>query len=560
MQSEIKKCRNCTKDFIIEIEDFGFYEKMQVPPPTWCPTCRLQRRLTFFNLIKLYKRKCDLCKTDFIAMYHSDAPYKIYCPTCWWGDSWDPTEYGRDFDFSRPFFEQFKELWQQVPVIGISLGPDALTTSPYANHADYIKNCYLVFSAGFAEDCSYSVYLENSKNIYDSAMVMFCEYAYDCHHLFKSNKCVGCRGNVTESIGCYFLRDCNNCQDCIASSNLQNKRYCIFNEQYTKEEYFKKLELFDLGSYKNYQTLQKQAEEFWKTQTPKPIYNEFNIDATGSYVFQSKNCKEGYDVSNCENCKYVMLLSIPPITDCYDVTNWGQNLDSSYESCIVGENASHMLFSQESGKSASYIEYSKLAAKCSYQFGSVSIRKRDYCIFNRPYEKEEYFKLRRKIIEHMKQTGEYGEFFPIELSPFDYQHTLAHNFFPLTPEQLKEKNYTTYADIKNEYTATIHAKNLPDHIRDVDDSILNEIIECQETGDKYRITPAELQFLRYMNLPLPHTAPLTRIEKKINMWVHQMQLIERVSNLSGETFKTPYTVEEAPYIMSPEEYKREFLG
>ena len=31
MQSEIKNCQNCQKDFTIEPEDFNFYEKIKVP-------------------------------------------------------------------------------------------------------------------------------------------------------------------------------------------------------------------------------------------------------------------------------------------------------------------------------------------------------------------------------------------------------------------------------------------------------------------------------------------------------------------------------------------------
>ncbi|MFA6585673.1 MAG: cytochrome C551 [Candidatus Paceibacterota bacterium] len=46
MKSEIKTCQNCKKDFTIEPEDFNFYEKINVPPPTFCPECRMVRRLT----------------------------------------------------------------------------------------------------------------------------------------------------------------------------------------------------------------------------------------------------------------------------------------------------------------------------------------------------------------------------------------------------------------------------------------------------------------------------------------------------------------------------------
>jgi len=47
--SEIKNCQNCKKDFTVEPEDFNFYEKIKVPPPTFCPECRLVRRMLWRN-------------------------------------------------------------------------------------------------------------------------------------------------------------------------------------------------------------------------------------------------------------------------------------------------------------------------------------------------------------------------------------------------------------------------------------------------------------------------------------------------------------------------------
>jgi len=44
-KNETKNCQNCKKDFTIEQDDFSFYEKIKVPPPTFCPECRYKRRI-----------------------------------------------------------------------------------------------------------------------------------------------------------------------------------------------------------------------------------------------------------------------------------------------------------------------------------------------------------------------------------------------------------------------------------------------------------------------------------------------------------------------------------
>jgi hypothetical protein len=50
-------------------------------------------------------------------MYSPDKSYKVYSQDEWWSDKWDAMDYGRDFDFSRGFFEQINELIINVPII-----------------------------------------------------------------------------------------------------------------------------------------------------------------------------------------------------------------------------------------------------------------------------------------------------------------------------------------------------------------------------------------------------------------------------------------------------------
>ena len=42
-------CQNCKILFVIESEDFNFYEKIKVPPPTFCHDCKTMRRLILTN-------------------------------------------------------------------------------------------------------------------------------------------------------------------------------------------------------------------------------------------------------------------------------------------------------------------------------------------------------------------------------------------------------------------------------------------------------------------------------------------------------------------------------
>jgi hypothetical protein len=123
-------------------EDLEFYDKIspvfgnkkfQIPTPTFCPDCRMQRRLVWRNERKLYRRKCDLTGDSIISVYSPDKPYIVYNHIDWWGDKWDPMDYKKDYDFDKSFFEQFKELDLKVPKL--SLGLQKSENCDYTNDA-----------------------------------------------------------------------------------------------------------------------------------------------------------------------------------------------------------------------------------------------------------------------------------------------------------------------------------------------------------------------------------------------------------------------------------------
>lgn len=565
-QSENRTCQNCKNDFTIESDDFSFYEKIKVPAPTFCPECRRQRRLAWMNLFNLYKRNCNLCKEDFISMYSPESPYNIYCPKCWWSDKWDWRDYGQDFNESKNFFEQYDELLRKTPLCGLSINTTTTPNSPYNNHAQDLKNCYLTFLTSYNENSAYGVLVTRNKEVFNCSMVMDCDSCFDCMNIFKSNRCVGTRGNARFCLESWFNRDCDNCTECIGCVNLKNKSYNIFNKQYSKEEYFKIKDQIDLGSASQYSELEKKAHEFWFTYPPKPAYDDMSVDYTGSYVFASKNCKECFDTSGAENSKYLLMMYNEPTKECYDISSWGGNLSLSYEGNIVGEQSSEVKFSQETGIGDFDVEYSKLVFKSSHVFGSVSVQKGEYVILNKSYSKEEYLNLRSKIIQHMNNKPyinpeghvyKYGEFFPMNISPFPYNKTIAQFFNPLNENEIKNKKLVFEADRQSEHAITIQPDQLPDNIKDTDDSVLKEVVACKKCNKGYRIIEMELSYSRKMNLPLPRICPFCRINENFSLWVENMHLHARVCDKCHVEFNTHYTKERAPVVYCKKCYQAE---
>src|SRR3989338_5965938 len=229
MASETKQCQSCKANFLIEPDDFSFYEQMHVPPPTWCPQCRMERLMAWFGYRILYKRD------GLITFWHPDSGHQIMDQKTWHSDAWDPKSYGREYDFNRPFFDQWGELFKAVPKPALQTQYSTMINSDYCNGASDCKNCYLCFKFDRAEECGYCNSCSYLKNCFDISWSNRAELCYECvnlercYQVFFSQDCSDCHD-------VWYSRDlvcCSNCYGCI---NLRNKNYCIFNEQYTRDE------------------------------------------------------------------------------------------------------------------------------------------------------------------------------------------------------------------------------------------------------------------------------------------------------------------------------------
>lgn len=565
MESQTKSCQNCKKEFTIESEDFDFYTKIKVPAPTFCPECRLQRRLAFFNLIHLYKNTCGLCKKDTISVYSPDSGYIVYCPKCWWSDRWDPLSYGREYDFSRNFFEQFNELMHEVPHLALTIEPSASETSPFTNYAGSLKNCYLAFNAERNENVVNGGYIFDSHTILDSSLVMNSERSYDSMHIYKVNNGIGLRNQVTESFDVSFLRDCVNCQNCFGSANLRNKKYYFFNQLLSKDDYKKRLEEIDLGSYKTYQEIKTKTQEHWDSLPHKSSYIDMSVNCTGNLIFESKNCKNSFEILHCQNSRYISMLR--NTKDSYDITSWS-DIELSYDSLAVGQFAHNVKFSAIGAINGSDMDYSFLTINGVGFFGCVSIKKGKYCILNKAYSKDEFFEMRKKIIEHMQSniyhdsrglSYAYGEFFPIEFSPWTYNDTVAQRIFPLTEIQAKEKGYGWIDKKDTGYAITKEVADIPDHIRDIPDSFVKEVFCCASCGKGYKVTSMEVTLLRNMNLPFPRTCPFCRIEEKLDIWFSESKLMKKLCNLCDKEIHTPSSLKDKKIIYCEACYQKEII-
>ena len=544
-KQETKICQNCKSEFTIEPEDFQFYEKLKVPAPTFCPDCRLQRRLTFRNERTLYKDKCDLTGKSIISMYAPGHPFPVYTPEAWRSDKWDQMTYGQDYNFSKPFFSQFQELLKKVP--RMSLGQTNGINADYANYILDVKNVYLAYSVIYgSEDVYYSKIIDGSKDIVDCFDVYSSEHCYEmidgkqnynCSFVYFSNNCIDSS----------FLFDCANCQSCFGCVNLRNKSYYIFGKPYTKETYQEEVKKLT-GSYKALQEAKKLLRE-QIAKTPRKYARTINcVNSTGDDLRECKNVKNCFSTNEAENCSYVFRS--PKLKDSMDATHAGK-AEQMYE-YITGGGAGSSLIRFTVYGLGNLIDtfYTDYCQNSSNLFGCIGLRNKQYCILNKQYSKEEYESLIPRIIKHMNEmpyidkkgrTYKFGEFFPSEFSPVSYNESAAIEYFPLSREDAVANGYLWLDSNRKTYSVTLSGEKIPDSISDTSDNILSEVIGCDHAGScnhecvkVFRIISQEFSFYKKLNIPLPHLCPNCRYFERIKQR-NPIRLFDRACQCTGET-------------------------
>lgn len=557
-------CRSCNQAYEITEADLAFYDKISpifagkketIPPPTLCPDCRMRRRAAWRNERKLYNRKCDATGKEIISVFSPDKPYVVYHSDEWYGDAWDAKSYGRDFDFSRPFFDQFDELLRVVPQLALS--KVKCENSEYTNQIGWSRACYLIFEADYDDHCYYGNNIYDSRYCTDNLKLVNCELCYQCvacngcYNLKFSQDCDTCSDS-------WFLESCNGCTNCFGCVNLQNQEYCFLNEKLTKEKYFERLKSVDLGSASGLAKMQAQFKEFVKKFPHRSYHGTHNEGVVGDYVNRCKDCIDCFDLDESRDCRYV--VNCRHMKDCHDVTVFGsqKGCQLCYECHEIGDACERLLFCDQVFEGCYSQLYSKLCCLGSHDlFGCVGMKKSSYCILNKQYSKQEYEALVPRIIDHMRSTGEWGEFFPARLSPMGYNETIAQDYWPANREEALGQGFAW-----SDYVAPIPdlklipASQVPDRVTDVPDSILDAAIECEVTKKPFRLIAQELKYYREYGLPVPRRHPDQRHADRMALRNPRV-MYDRACAACSLPIRTTYAPDRPERILCEECYRRE---
>ncbi|MBP6085464.1 hypothetical protein KA517_04495 [Candidatus Gracilibacteria bacterium] len=517
-------CRVSGQPFVVTEGDQVFLEKVSptfggkrylLPVPTLSPEERRRRRMAWRNCTKLYSDVCDLTGKPMLSVFSPDKPFKVYSEAAWWGDGWEALQYGRDFDFTRPFFEQYRELMLAVPQVALITDYLPNINSEYINLAGPSKNCYLIFDTGDCEDCLYG------HGVYRNQQCVDCDYTCDSSYCYDCINCYSCYQvkhaymcfNTSDSEYVFNLRGCKNC---FLSHNLQQKEYYILNKPFTKETYFAEVERLkqlipDLQQF----YVEKIAGD--ATYPRKCYFGTASENATGEYLNHVKNVESGFNLNHVEDCAYVRNLE--QARDCRDCDLWGWDAELNYECHETGSGAHTLVCCSFCWDNVQNLYYTQFSRWSHDLFGCFGLKRKQYCILNKQYTKEAYEALVPKIIEHMQKTGEWGEFFPMAISQFGYNETDAQEYYPLTKSEVLTRgvSWCDYEAPLPQVTKVIPASSLPATIAEVTDDILQCAIAAEGTDKLFRIVKAELAFYRKYNISLPHFDADMRYQQRMKL-------------------------------------------
>src|SRR3989304_314948 len=502
-----KICVRTGEKFTISDFEKSYLEERGIPLPDVSPAWRTREQYANRNEGNMFERICDKTKKTIISSYRPDAPFPVYSNEAWYSEEYDGLAYGRDYDFSRTFFEQFRDLLKTVPRPsrqGINM-----ENSPYVHLGANVKSCFLTFVSWDSEDCYYGFRVFKCRNCVDCTEITECELCYEC---VDCGSCYNVRWgyhsfNSRDSAMLYM---CRNCTDCFGCVGLEHKKYCIWNVEYSKEEYEQKIKEMNLGSRKSIEELQKK---FWELVKEKGLnYSTItnSEDCTGTYIDPSAHCKNSIFIKESNNI--LNGYHVRASRDTFDVAGVAKcelvyrssSMVSTYDSQFgcMNQNNLHAIYCNN------------IYGGGEYLFGCVGFsRKQNYCILNKQYTKEEYHELLPRIKKHMESTGEWGQFFPLSMADFPYVDTIAQQHFPISSDE-EAKRLGVYWLGKKAFTTTETAISIPDTIDQVDESICDQVLQDAETHRAYKLQKKELAFYKQMGIPVPVYSFNTRNDRR----------------------------------------------
>jgi hypothetical protein len=336
------------------------------------------------------------------------------------------------------------------------------------------------------------------------------------------------------------------------SSNLRNKEYYVENKPVSRESFERYRVLM-----KKHSTTTAALDRFSHLKLEYPqkfIHGVQNEDVSGDYLVGCKKVVQSFDCEQAWDCRYANQ-GFMPLKDCMDIQECGDG-ELLYECCVCGYGLHACAFCSHTLGQMNELYYCTYSPHAKHCFGSIGVRRKQYCILNKQYSQQEYEQLVLRIVRYMRSTGEYGEFFPVATSTFGYNETMAQDHYPLGEQEVKERGWSWVSPPSSHSESRGPVTDIPDGIDDVSDDVCSKILRCSVTGKPYKIIPQELELHRKIGIPLPRKTFFQRNKERLALR-NPRKLWKRNCMKCQKDIETTYAPERPEIVYCEECYLKE---
>ena len=489
----------------VSADDLEFLKKFDVPAKFHrSPLYRHLHRSMFLPSLKLYQAKSALSGTRLLSMYPPERKYKILSVDEWWGNTWQAINYGRPYNFTRSFFSQFSELFQDVPKYNIFL--ESSENCDYSLSTGHSKNCYYCNRVYRSQDCYYCEMCNSGcDHLCDCLWVSKSSWLYDC------SICNSCNDSISlfqceNCYDCYYCIDCAGCSYCLFCCNLRHASYCFNNRQVSKEEFFRLKAQYIDGRLSTRKSCLEIFGEVWDHTVWSCSSLNNCEDCLGDVLYNCAHCHECYYSLRLNNSRYCSdVYPSGSASYGFDLTGGG-SAELVFNSVSVGR-ACYLLRMCLKCRDCSNLTYCTDCFNCESCFGCSGLVHKQYCVLNKQYHKDEYRELTQRIIAQMTQSGDWGLFFPLSMAPFPFNHSFGPSYVDLSREEALSYNFPWRDPPKREQNTEAAVARIPESISDFTDDMRQQALCCARSGRLFRISKPELELYRKMSLPPPQLSP-----------------------------------------------------
>lgn len=204
--------------------------------------------------MEIFKQKCPIDIDDLLAECAFDIrlPNKVIDAVTGdetWASSINSNKYISQTNMEK--YDEYKgwmrpkkeisslddiiKLWEKVNYTTTERVYDSINVSK----SDTIYNCENIYRSQDCRSCKNTIF---SDGCVDSEYIIACQRSSNCNYSMRvddSNSCsnsynVICSSKISNS---FFIQDANSLHECMFCSHIANRRYCIANMQFEKEEY-----------------------------------------------------------------------------------------------------------------------------------------------------------------------------------------------------------------------------------------------------------------------------------------------------------------------------------